>query len=109
MIEERVLERMKELLKFNHWSLYKLAKMSGLSYSSLSNLFHRNTCPSIPTLERICKGFEIGIPEFFDFSQNPLRNDQLTEEEQNLINSFRELSKKDKELLLTYVRGLSKQ
>lgn len=109
MIEDRVLSRIKELLNFNHWSLYKLAKESELSYSSISNLFNRNTCPSIPTLEKICFGFGIGLSEFFSFSENPVRNFSITEEEQNLINSYHELSAKDKELLDAYIRGLLKK
>lgn len=109
MIEDRVLLRIKELLNFNHWSLYKLAKASNLSYSSISNLFNRNTCPSISTLEKICDGFEIGLAEFFDFDDNPLRNNLISEDEQELINSYNELSTKDKELLQTYLRGLLKK
>lgn len=109
MVEDHVLMRIKELLEFNHWSLYKLAKEADLPYSSISNLFNRNTCPSIPTLEKICTGFGIGLSEFFDFSSNPLRNDGLTEEQQDLLNAYQVLSVKDKELLTAYMRGLLKK
>ena len=109
LVEDHVLMRIKELLEFNHWSLYKLAKEADLPYSSISNLFNRNTCPSIPTLEKICTGFRIGLSEFFDFSSNPLRNDGLTEEQQDLLNAYQVLSVKDKELLTAYMRGLLKK
>ena len=109
MIEDNILDRIQYFLKFNHWSVYKLAKSSGLSYSSLNNLFHRRTCPTIATLERICDGFNISLSEFFEFKENPIRNENISEEEQDIINSYNSLSVKDKELLQAYLRGLCKK
>ena len=48
------------------WSEYRLAKESGLSQSTISNLFVRNTLPSIATLEIICKSFGITLAQFFE-------------------------------------------
>lgn len=56
--------RIRQLMKERSWSEYRLAKMSGLSASTLSNLFTRNTTPSIGTLEAICKGFGITLGQF---------------------------------------------
>lgn len=109
MIEDKVLDRIQYFLDFNHWSVYKLAKASGLSYSSLNNLFNRRTCPTIATLERICNGFHISLSEFFDFQENPLRNETISEEEQDILNSYQSLSMKDKELLRAYLQGLCKK
>ena len=64
--ENFVLQRMQELLKAKDWSIYRLAKESGLSYSSLNNIFIRSTVPSVLTLEKICNGFQITMSEFFD-------------------------------------------
>ena len=109
MIESDVIKRIESLLKFMHWSPYRLAKNSGIPYSSLNNLLNRRTCPSIPTLEKICRGFNISLSEFFNFTENPLRNEHLTETHQDIINSYESLSAKDKELLLAYLRGLCKK
>lgn len=106
MIEDRVLDRIQQLLTFNQWSLYKLAKESDLSYSSLNNLVNRRTCPTIATLEKICNGFNISLTDFFNFIENPLRNETISEEEQKLINSYASLSQKDKDLLIAYLKGL---
>ena len=108
-MENIVISRIQTLLEFNHWSIYKLAKESNLSYSSLNNIFNRKTCPSIITLEKICKGFNISLSEFFDFDNNPLRCESLSEEQQELINSYESLSQKDKELLKAYLQGLCKK
>lgn len=109
MIEKEVLVRIQQLLDFKHWTLYKLAKKSGIPYSSLNNIFNRQTCPTVVTLEKICNGFDISISEFFSFSENPLRNELLTPEQQDLLNSYEELSVQDKKLLQAYLRGLNKK
>lgn len=54
-----------QLLKARNWTEYRLAKKCGLSESTLSNVFRRNTTPSIPTLEALCKGFGITLSQFF--------------------------------------------
>ena len=46
-----VLQRIRELMEERGWSSYRLAVASGLSQSTIANMFRRNTVPSIPTLE----------------------------------------------------------
>ena len=46
-----VLQKIKELMEERGWSLYKLAKESGIPYSSLNSLFQKNNQPTITTLE----------------------------------------------------------
>ncbi len=107
--ENEVLSRIREFLTIKHWSIYKLAKASGIPYSSLNNCFLRNTCPTIPTLEKLCAGLNICLSDFFDFKKNPLRDESLSEDEQNLLGAYRRLSIRDKELLNAYLDGLSKK
>ncbi len=109
MVENEVLGRIREFLKLNKWSIYRLAKESNIPYSSLNNIFIRNTYPTIPTLEKLCKGFNISLSDFFDFKRNPLRDTSLSEDEQNLLSAYRTLSIRDKELLNAYLDGLSKK
>lgn len=110
MIENNeVLQRIRELLKLNRWSIYKLAKESGVPYSSLNNCFLRNTCPTVSTLEKLCAGLGISLSDFFNFKENPLRDTSLSEDEQNLLSAYRKLSIRDKELLNAYLDGLSRK
>jgi len=103
------LKRIQFFLDYNHWTLYKLAKVSGISYSSLNNLFQRNNSPTISTLEKICAGFQISLGEFFDYTENPLRSPSLTDEQQELLNAFDTLSIHNKQLLKAYLQGLSQK
>lgn len=109
MIENSVVDRINELLEYNHWTAYKLAKASGIPYSSLNNLLKHKNCPTIPTLEKICKGFHITLTEFFDFTENPLKDSRLTDTEQNLIDSFKKLSPKEKEAIIICINGLTRK
>lgn len=57
--------KLKRLMEERGWTAYRLAKESGLSESTLANIFKRNTVPSISTLEEICNGFHITLSQFF--------------------------------------------
>ena len=95
MIEDKVFERIDYIRKTKHFSMYRLAKEADIPYSSLNNIIHRRTCPTIATLEKLCKGL------------NPLQNENLTPEEDELINKYRSLNKNKQERLQAYLDGLS--
>lgn len=57
--------RIRQLMTERNWSEYRLAIESGLSQSTIANLFNRNSIPSILTLEAICGGFGITLAQFF--------------------------------------------
>ena len=52
-------DRIKELMNERGWTIYELAKRSGLAQTTLSNMWKRNTEPTIPSLRAICDGFGI--------------------------------------------------
>lgn len=58
-------EKLQRLLTAQKWTEYRLAKQSGLSESTITNIFHRNTLPTVPTLETICGAFGITLSQFF--------------------------------------------
>lgn len=109
MIEDKIIERIQELCERKHMSLYRLAKNAELPYSSLNNILHRRTCPTVTTLERLCKGLNVSLSEFFDFEIYPIRNEELTLEEEELLNKYKNLSLRKRELLHAYIEGLSQK
>lgn len=60
-----IISRINELMEQRGWTPYQLAKYSGLSHSTIANIYRRNTIPSVPTLENICKAFHISLAQFF--------------------------------------------
>ena len=51
-------------------TIYQLAKMSGVSHSTLDNIINRNTFdPRIRTLHKIATAFSLTVAEFLDFDE----------------------------------------
>lgn len=99
------IERIKELMKQQNWSEYRLAKESHMSQSTISNIFHRNTLPSIPTLEIICAAFGISLSQFF--AESPLVD--LSPEQSELLQLYSRLNTDQKELVTQLISELSKK
>jgi transcriptional regulator with XRE-family HTH domain len=88
--------KLRQLLSDIGWSEYRLAKNSGLSESTIANIYRRNTVPSITTLEAICKSFGITLSQFF--AENEMI--ELTPEVKELLNFWMPLTVKQKEAVL---------
>ncbi len=106
------LNRIKELCNERGWSIYRLAKEAEIPYSSLNNIFVRNTHPTVPTLEKICHGLKISLSDFFenkipcDFA---LRYNTLSEDEMDLLETYHRLPADDKRILIAYAHGLARK
>ena len=87
--------RIRELMAERKWSEYRLAIASGLSQSTVANIFNRNTTPSIATLESICAGFGITVAQFFAEGDMV----ELTEEQKEMFSAWSSLSKDQKDVL----------
>lgn len=57
--------RVRELVNARHITLYKLAQLCGISYSTFKNTEQRNGQLTVDTIERICLGMGIPLAEFF--------------------------------------------
>ena len=87
--------RIRELMEERNWSEYRLAIASGLSQSTVANIFNRNTTPSVATLESICAGFGITLAQFFAEGEMV----ELTEEQREMFSAWSSLSKEQKDVL----------
>ena len=57
--------RIKSLLNERGWTPYRLAKEADLPDATIGNIFRRNTMPTLPTLEAVCRAFGITLSQFF--------------------------------------------
>ena len=103
VIEMDTLLRIKELLDERSWSEYKLSKASGVSQSTLSNMFKRNNAPTIPTLESICEGFGITLSQFFSTGDDAIKR---SPEQREMIDCWSTLTKEQKEILLQLIKKM---
>lgn len=99
--------RIKQLMEIKNITEYRLAKLSGLSQSTISNIFNRNTAPTIPTIEAICNGLGISMAQFFsdDNTETPV---YLTSEQRDFFNKWLSLSPDQKAWIEEFVRFCSK-
>ena len=94
--------RIREILNERKWTEYRLAKESGLSQSTIANLFKRNTVPSISTLEAICNGFGITLAQFF-CEGNMV---ELTDEQKVLFERWVSLTGEQKRVLFELLKNM---
>ncbi len=95
-------ERLRKLLDERGWTYYKLSKSSGLSESTVTNIFKRNTIPSIPTLEQICKGFGITLSQFFADGDMV----ELTPDLKQIFDGWRDLTPKQKQAVMQMIDAM---
>ena len=95
------LGRLRRLLNERNWTEYRLARESGLSDSTIKNIYKRNTQPTIDTLEAICRGFGITLAQFFAEGDMV----ELTPELKELFESWLALTPEQKRAALTMVHA----
>ena len=83
------LQRLHQLLDERGWTEYRLAKKCGLSNSTIANIYHRNTIPSISTLEAICTSFGISLSQFFAEGEMVELTPELKELFDNWVSLYR--------------------
>ena len=84
-------------------SRYRLAQKSGISQSSISTLLNRQSVPTIQTLEKICKGLDMTLAQFFS-EDDELPN--LTEEQKRLLTTWNAMNEQEKALVEAYMQGI---
>ena len=103
MDEGYVVRKIEQLCKENGWSYYHLSMESGIPHSTLHNILHRSTVPSVPSIMRICDAFNISMAQFFNEGSTA---DYLSEPEIHLLETYRSFNKIEKELTDTYIQGI---
>ena len=100
-----VKERLQQLMDERQWTIYRVAKEADIPWSTVRNMFKRNTEPSIGTLEAICKGMGMTLPQFFDV-ENQMG---LTDDQRQLINQWSKLDERKKRLVSELVDALNEK
>lgn len=104
MNEVDVIRRITELCEARSWTYYRLAKASGIPYSTLSTMLHKTNVPSVPSLAKICNGFGITLSQFFNAGDETVK---LTLEERQCLKLWNTLDSKSKDLACVYMQGLA--
>lgn len=97
-------ERLEILMNERGWTIYRVAKEADIPWSTVRNMFKRNTEPSVATLESICSGMGITLSQFFDVD-NTLG---ISEEQRILLENYNRLSSNNKRIISELIESLSK-
>lgn len=89
-------QRIRQLMKERGLTEYRLALDSGLSKSTVSALLHRNTTPSVPTIEAVCNALGITVSQFFAEEGDSL---PVNEEQRLLLQRYAQLTETQKHII----------
>lgn len=94
--------RLQKLMEERKWTEYRLANEAGISQTTITNLFKRNNLPTLPTLEAICRAFDITLAQFF------MEDDiiELTESQKDLLMKWNTLTSEQKKIMHTLLNVL---
>lgn len=96
-------EKIQQLMRERGWTIYELAKRSGLSPTTISNMYRRNTQPTIPSLEAMCRAFGITMSQFF---LEDGETEALPDEQRALLRRWASLSPEQKELIFALMQNM---
>jgi len=103
MQESFVIDRIKALCEARSWTVYRLAKESGITYSTLNTMLNKSNSPSVSTLLRICGGFGITLSQFFSDGD---RAEPLTLEQKEHMALWDQLEPEGKQMAAGYIQAL---
>ena len=99
-----ILDKIDFLRQQRGWTIYKLADESGITQSTLANMFARKSTPSISTLYQICNAFDISLSDFFKED-----NFEKLEIENTFICKYNKLNTQDKEFIIKLIDLMNKK
>jgi transcriptional regulator with XRE-family HTH domain len=98
-----ILRHILELRERRGWTEWRLAEESNLQQSTISSWYQKGLIPKIPSLEKICRAFNISMSQFFAGEEDPV---SLTEQQRELLANWNALSGKQRELLLELIKNI---
>ncbi len=96
-------ERLRQILDERGLTTYKMSELSGLSHTTLANVFKRNTVPSISTLQAICNGFGITLSQFFAEGEMV----EMTPEVKELLEGWVNLNTEQKAAVMQMIKAMN--
>ena len=104
-VEEYIPLRITELCEKRGYTKYRLSQLTDMSQTALANIINQKSVPTVVTLERICKAFDITLAQFFTEDGGRLN---LTEEQNEILEIWDGLETKEREIFLSFIRSLKK-
>ncbi len=98
-----ILRKINKMRLDRGWSIYRLSVEADIPQSTLTNMFNRETLPSITTLTSICNAFGTTLSEFF--YEESLPNAQSICDSE-LLELFNSVSREAQEAIISLLREM---
>lgn len=98
-----VLKEITRLREKRKWSEYDLAKHSGLAQSTISTWYRKNQIPTIPTLDKVCRGLGITLSQFFAEGDDAV---SLTPDQKELLDNWSALTENQQKLFIELFKSI---
>lgn len=100
--EFNILEKITQERLARGWSEYTLAKNSDIAQSTISTWYRKDLQPSVASIEKICKGLDITLAQFFSYEN---KNNDLTPGQQDILELWKNLNDSQKNALLNMLKS----
>ena len=97
-----VLQRIYTLREERSWSEYRLSVESGIPQSTISSWYKKEILPTLPSLERICKAYNMTLSQFFTDDEAVT----LTASQKELLHNWNRLDEKQQENILNLIKSM---
>ena len=104
--ENSVIDRINELKRARKWTTYKLAAKANIPYPALHNILKTPHIPTIATLNKICRAFNMSLYDFFAYCDDTANTNPS--EIQSLLSLWNNLDALSKQYAILYMKGLAK-
>lgn len=101
-----VVKKLEALRDQKKWTNYRIAKESGLSQSTIENIYRRRSKPQIETLEVLCKTFGISLAQFFAEDEKMAF---LTDTQIEIVSLFEQLNDREKRAITAIMKLLTEE
>ncbi|RKJ83036.1 XRE family transcriptional regulator [Butyricicoccus sp. 1XD8-22] len=100
-----ILGEISRLRQERGWTEYELSKRTGIPQPSISTWYRKKQMITIPTLEKVCKAFDITLSQFFDEGEN---TGILTPEQREMLDHWSVLDEEQQKIILELLKQMGK-
>ncbi|MGN0158088.1 MAG: helix-turn-helix domain-containing protein [Brotaphodocola sp.] len=101
MDNELVLKKIEQLMELWGYTKYQLAKLSGISQSTLTTIFTKRSTMSIKNLNKICSAFHMSLSDFFKLTEEGA---ERMDQEEFPVLIWEQLAPRDQKIVLDVMK-----
>lgn len=104
--QDFIITRLEELRRMQGMSKYRLAQLTGISQTALSKILSGQCMPTVMTLDKLCKAFQISMAQFF--ADNEYIGG-LTENQREILSVWNSMNDEEKRICLNFIRSIKEK